>query len=68
MSGFKVLALAAVAGLVFTSTPPKVQAQVAVEVGVAPDCPYGYYDYAPIAVFPTATMGPNGLMAACLLA
>jgi len=28
-------------------TAPKAAAQVAVEIGVAPDCPYGYYDVAP---------------------
>ena len=43
MNGFKVLALAAVAGFLFTATPPKAQAQVGAEVAVAPDCPYGYY-------------------------
>ena len=43
MNGCKVLALAVVAGFVFIATPPKAQAQISVEVGVAPDCPYGYY-------------------------
>src|SRR5580698_1377440 len=59
MNGLKVLALAAVAGLVFTATPPKAQAQVAVEVGVAPDCPYGYYDYAPYSCVPDGYYGPE---------
>ena len=59
MSGFKVLALAAVAGLMFTATPPKAQAQVAVEIGVAPDCPYGYYDYAPYSCVPDGYYGPE---------
>jgi hypothetical protein len=59
MSGFKILALTAVAGLMFAATPPKAQAQVTVEVGVAPDCPYGYYDYAPYNCVPDGYYGPE---------
>ena len=47
MNGFKVFALAAVAGICLTITAPKAQAQVAVNIGAAPECPYGYYDVAP---------------------
>src|ERR1700723_2711715 len=47
MNGFKLFALAAVAGICLMATTPKTNAQVAVEVGVAPECPYGYYDVAP---------------------
>ena len=43
MSGLKTLVFAAVAGVLFTATPSKAAAQVSVEVGIAPDCPYGYY-------------------------
>jgi len=57
MSGFKFLALAAVAGIFLVATAPKAQAQVAVEVGVAPDCPYGYYDYAPYNCVPDGYYG-----------
>src|ERR1035441_7207548 len=57
MSGFKILALTAVAGLMFAATPPKALAQVTVEVGVAPDCPYGYYDYAPYNCVPDGYYG-----------
>jgi hypothetical protein len=35
------------------------QAQVGVEVGVAPDCPYGYYDVAPYACAPAGYYGPE---------
>jgi len=59
MNGFKVLAIAAVAGFMFTATPPKANAQIAVEVGVAPDCPYGYYDYAPYSCVPDGYYGPE---------
>ena len=59
MNGFRVLALSAVAGFLFTATPPKAQAQVTVQVGVAPDCPYGYYDYAPYNCVPDGYYGPE---------
>jgi hypothetical protein len=64
MNGLKVLAFAAVAGLMFTATPPKANGQVAVEVGVAPvgvapECPYGYYDYAPYSCVPDGYYGPE---------
>ena len=39
MSGFRIFALTAVAGLMFAVTPPKASAQIKVEIGVAPDCP-----------------------------
>ena len=57
MNGFKFLALAAVAGIFLAAAAPKAQAQVAVEVGVAPDCPYGYYDYAPYNCVPDGYYG-----------
>jgi hypothetical protein len=61
MNGFKCLALAAVAGICFTVTAPKVEAQVSVgvSIGAAPDCPYGYYDYAPYACSPYGYYGPE---------
>jgi len=57
MSGFKFLAVAAVAGVFLLAAGPKAQAQVAGEVGVAPDCPYGYYDYAPYNCVPDGYYG-----------
>jgi hypothetical protein len=59
MSGFKVLALAAVAGFMLMATAHRAQAQISVEVGVAPDCPYGYYDYAPYSCVPDGYYGPE---------
>ena len=59
MRGFTFLALAAVAAIGLTATAPKAQAQVTVEVGVAPDCPYGYYDAAPYGCAPTGYYGPE---------
>ena len=43
MNRFKIFALAAVAALCFVMSAPKTQAQVQVNIGVAPECPYGYY-------------------------
>jgi hypothetical protein len=34
-------------------------AQVSVSIGVAPNCPYGYYDYQPYACAPYGYYGPE---------
>ena len=34
-------------------------AQVSVNIGVAPDCPYGYFDYAPYNCAPYGYYGPD---------
>jgi len=44
---FKFLALAAIVTMFFGMTAPKTQAQVSVNIGVAPDCRTGYYDVHP---------------------
>lgn len=59
MSGLKIVMLAAAAGVLFAATPPKAIAQISVAVGVAPDCPYGYYDYAPYSCVPDGYYGPE---------
>src|SRR5580693_8672682 len=59
MRGFTFLVLAAVAGIGFATITPKAKAQVNVEVGVAPDCPYGYYDVAPYNCAPYGYYGPE---------
>src|SRR5580693_8541090 len=56
MRGFAFLMFTALAGISLT---PKAQAQVSVNVGVAPDCPYGYYDVAPYACAPAGYYGPE---------
>jgi hypothetical protein len=56
---FAVVLLAAALGAGLTLTAPKAAAQVGVEVGVAPDCPYGYYDVAPYACAPAGYYGPE---------
>jgi hypothetical protein len=62
MKAIKLLALAAFAAcflaVSFVSVPTT-QAQVAVEVGAAPDCPYGYYDVPPYDCAPYGYYGPE---------
>jgi hypothetical protein len=52
------LALAVVA-VGFTATAPESEAQVSINIGAAPVCPYGYYDYAPYACAPYGYYGPE---------
>jgi hypothetical protein len=58
MRGFKVSLLAA-AGTYFMIAVPAAEAQIAVNVGAAPECPYGYYDAAPYNCAPSGYYGPE---------
>jgi hypothetical protein len=57
MNRIKILALAAVAAVCVIAGAPKTEAQIGVNIGVAPDCPYGYYDYAPYNCVPDGYYG-----------
>ncbi len=59
MKGFKYLALCAAAAFCFTATIPKAQAQVSINIGPPPVCPYGYYDYPPYPCAPYGYYGPE---------
>jgi hypothetical protein len=60
MNTFKSLSLAAAAAVIgFTAAAPEAQAQISVNIGPAPICPYGYYDYAPYACAPHGYYGPE---------
>jgi hypothetical protein len=59
MRGFTFLFVAAAVGIGFTANTPKAQAQVAVEIGTAPNCPYGYYDTEPYGCSPAGYYGPE---------
>jgi hypothetical protein len=61
MNRFASLALAAAAGIFFMVAAPKIEAQVSVgvDIGGAPNCPYGYYDAAPFACAPYGYYGPE---------
>jgi len=58
MRGIKYLVLSiAVSGALFAAAMPKAEAQISVNIGVAPNCPYGYYDYAPYNCVPDGYYG-----------
>ncbi len=59
MRGFTFLVFAGMAGIGFMASTPKAEAQVNINVGVAPECPYGYYDAAPYACAPSGYYGPE---------
>src|ERR1700722_9301057 len=59
INGFKLFSLAAVVAFCFMVTTPQTQAQVNVEIGVQPSCPYGYYDVAPYSCAPYGYYGPE---------
>jgi hypothetical protein len=53
------LVVAALAGISFAGAAPKAAAQISVSIGVAPVCPYGYYNYAPYSCAPLGYYGPQ---------
>jgi len=59
MRGITYTLLAGALGLALTAMAPTVPAQVGVSIGLAPDCPYGYYDVAPYACAPAGYYGPE---------
>jgi hypothetical protein len=59
MREFTLFVLSAVIGIGFTAFAPQAKAQVSVDIGVAPDCPYGYYDVAPYNCAPAGYYGPE---------
>jgi len=54
----KVLACSVLA-IAMVSWAPAAPAQVAINIGVAPVCPYGYFDYAPYDYAPYGYYGPD---------
>ena len=61
MREFKFVLLSAVVGTCLMATAPKAEAQVSVgvDIGAAPECPYGYYDVPPYACAPAGYYGPE---------
>ncbi len=59
MRQFAFLLSATIVAIGLTATAPQAKAQVGVEVGVAPDCPYGYYDVPPYNCAPPGYYGPE---------
>jgi hypothetical protein len=56
---FKVFALLTLAAGVLFAASPKAAAQVSINIGPAPECPYGYYDVAPYNCAPYGYYGPE---------
>jgi hypothetical protein len=54
----RTLALAAIA-VGAAATAAKAKADVSIDIGAAPDCPYGYYDTAPYSCAPYGYYGPE---------
>src|ERR1700690_987631 len=59
MRGLKLLGLTAMTAGFLAAGSPAVQAQVTIGIGVAPVCPYGYYDAAPYRCAPSGYYGPE---------
>src|SRR6185437_15470558 len=59
MRAFRFLMLVAVAGGSFAAMSQRVEAQVSINIGAAPECPYGYYDVAPYGCAPSGYYGPE---------
>lgn len=60
MKIFQCFALAALAMFCVTMSAPQARAsQVTVNIGTAPNCPYGYYDYSPYDCAPYGYYGPE---------
>jgi hypothetical protein len=58
MSHLKALSFSALAAVLLSSAT-LAPAQVSVNIGVAPVCPYGYFDYAPYNCSPYGYYGPD---------
>jgi hypothetical protein len=58
MSHWKALSLSTLAAALL-SCAPIAPAQVSINIGVAPVCPYGYFDYAPYNCAPYGYYGPD---------
>jgi hypothetical protein len=55
----KLIALATVVGGSLGAVIPKADAQISINIGLAPQCPYGYYDVAPYSCAPYGYYGPE---------
>jgi uncharacterized membrane protein YgcG len=58
MTYFKSLAIAVIAAALL-SAGSVAPAQIGISIGVAPVCPYGYFDYAPYNCAPYSYYGPD---------
>ncbi|HVV71297.1 MAG TPA: hypothetical protein VHI52_07340 [Verrucomicrobiae bacterium] len=56
---YAVLAVAACFGFTAAATAPTAQAQISINIGPPPDCPYGYYAEPPYNCAPYGYYGPE---------
>ena len=59
MKPWKFRAVMAVAAIVVAGACNRANAQVTINIGVAPVCPYGYFNYAPYSCAPFGYYGPQ---------
>jgi hypothetical protein len=59
MKAFKYFAVAMVFGCLLFASAYKASAQISVGIGVAPVCPYGYYEAPPYTCAPDGYYGPE---------
>jgi hypothetical protein len=59
MKSLRVLVLPLLAVLCFFTASSRSDAQITVNIGVEPACPYGYYNYAPYGCAPFGYYGPT---------
>jgi hypothetical protein len=59
MRGLKLLSVTAAAAGFLIAGLPTATAQVTIAIGVAPACPYGYFDVAPYSCAPSGYYGPE---------
>ena len=57
MRGMKYV-FAAVSAAIFLTAAPQSPAQITINIGAPPACPYGYFDYAPYNCAPNGYYGP----------
>ena len=55
----KVLVITALACICLTASVTHASAQISISIGVAPVCPYGYFNYAPYSCAPFGYYGPQ---------
>jgi hypothetical protein len=59
MRNLKSVVLILIASFGIAASAPRANAQVSIGIGVAPACPYGYYDAAPYRCAPYGYYGPE---------
>ena len=59
MRGLKLLGVTAVTAGCFIAGLPVAEARLSINIGVAPVCPYGYFDVAPYSCAPSGYYGPE---------